>query len=101
LGYVGVFATDYDCNQTNTVTVASLPETIFVASTHTYTVENTLNLSCIESITVIKLGLAGLPTFMNFSPATNRLTVTPELTDFGTFTLQFTVKTFYDGLAAS
>ncbi len=36
LGYVGVFATDYDCNLTNTVSVASLPEIIFVLSTHTF-----------------------------------------------------------------
>ena len=53
LGFVGVFATPYDCNLINTVTVASLPETIFVESTHTYTVVNSLNASCIESITVI------------------------------------------------
>ena len=53
LGFVGVFATQFDCNLTNTVTVASLPETIFVGSTHTYAVMNSLNASCIESIAVI------------------------------------------------
>ena len=53
LGFVGVFATPFDCNLTNIVTVASLPETIFVGSTHTYAVMNSLNASCIESIAVI------------------------------------------------
>ena len=53
LGYVGVFAADYDCNLTNTVTIPSLPATIFVVSSHTFDVVNSLNSSCIESITVI------------------------------------------------
>ena len=48
LGYVAVFAAAYDCNLTNTVTVASLPATIPTSSTHTYTVTNSLNASCIE-----------------------------------------------------
>jgi hypothetical protein len=52
LGYVGVFATDYDCNLTNTVTVSSLPATIFVVSSHEFHVVNSLNSSCIELITV-------------------------------------------------
>lgn len=52
IGYVGVFASEYDCSLTNTVTVASLPETIDAGSTKTYTVVNSLNESCIEKITI-------------------------------------------------
>jgi hypothetical protein len=48
LGYVGVFATPYNCNLNNTVTVASLPAFISTNSTYNYTVENSLNAACIE-----------------------------------------------------
>jgi hypothetical protein len=38
---------------------------------------------------------------MSFNTANNVLTVTPGPTNFGTFILDFTVKTIYDGMAAS
>ena len=38
---------------------------------------------------------------MSFNAATNNLTVNPGPNDFGTFTLDFTVKTKYDGMAPS
>ena len=50
LAYVGVFASLYDCSITNTITVASLPETIFTGSTHTYTLVNSLDASCIDFV---------------------------------------------------
>lgn len=53
LGYVAVFATSYDCNLTNTITVASLPAFIAVSSTKTYSGEISLNIACIEQITVL------------------------------------------------
>jgi hypothetical protein len=46
-------------------------------------------------------GTTGLPTFMSFNTATNILSVTPGLTDVGLFSLEFTVKTVYDGMASS
>ena len=54
LAYVGVFATAYDCNLTNTFTVASLPATIPVGSTYTYTVINSLNAICIDSVYLVQ-----------------------------------------------
>jgi hypothetical protein len=38
---------------------------------------------------------------MDYDTATNVLTVTPGPTNFGIFTLNFTVKTKYDGIAPS
>ena len=38
---------------------------------------------------------------MSFNAATNILTVTPGPTDFGTYTLDFSVKTVFDGMAPS
>jgi hypothetical protein len=38
---------------------------------------------------------------MSFNAVTNALTVNPALSDIGTFTLDFTVKTVYDGMAPS
>ena len=50
LAYVGVFASLHDCSTTNTITVASLPETIFTCSTQTYTLVNSLDASCIDVV---------------------------------------------------
>lgn len=47
LGYVGVFATSYDCSLTNTITVNGLPGTVVIGSTQIYTVVNSLNTACI------------------------------------------------------
>jgi hypothetical protein len=38
---------------------------------------------------------------MSFNAQTNFLTVTPVTTDFGTFNLDVSVKTIYDGMAPS
>ena len=53
LAYVGVFATPYNCSLTNTVTVASLPDSIPVGSRHTYVLTNSLNTDCIYSVSVV------------------------------------------------
>ena len=53
LGYVGVFASLYDCSITNTFIVASLPETILSGTIHTYTLVNSLDASCIDVVSVI------------------------------------------------
>ena len=53
LGYVGVFATAYDCSLTNTVTVPSLSETIDAGSIYSYTVTNSLNAACIAKVSVV------------------------------------------------
>ncbi len=79
----------------------SLPETIFIGSNHTYSLVNVLNAACIDYVSVISSGSFGLPAFMSFNTTTNILSVSPTPTDFGTFTLDFKVKTLYDGLAAS
>ena len=47
LGYVGVFATTFDCSLTNTITVAGLPGSVAVGSSQTFTVVNYLNAACI------------------------------------------------------
>lgn len=98
---MATFATPFDCSLTNTFTVASLPQTIFIGSTHTYSLVNSLNAACIDNVSVVLQGTTGLPTFMSFNSATNNLSVNPGLTNFGTFTLEFTVKTVYDGMASS
>ena len=38
---------------------------------------------------------------MSFNSQNNVLTVTPGPTNFGVFTIEFKVKTLFDGLAAS
>jgi hypothetical protein len=38
---------------------------------------------------------------MSFNSTNNTLMVTPGPTDFGAFTIEIKVKTFFDGLAAS
>ena len=77
LGFVAVFAKPFDCNLVNTFTVDGLPGTIWVSLQ----------------------GTTGLPAFISFNKETNNLNVTPGSSDFGTFMLDFTVKTHFDGLA--
>ncbi len=101
LAYVATFATLYDCNIPNTFTVASLPQTIFVGSTHTYALVNSMNEACIDYVSVVLQGTTSLPAFMSFNALTNVLTATTGLSNFGIFTLNFTVKTKYDGIAPS
>jgi hypothetical protein len=38
---------------------------------------------------------------MSFNSQNNLLTLTPGPTDFGSFTIEFKAKNFFDGLAAS
>ena len=99
LGFVAVFAKPFDCNLVNTFTVDGLPDTIWVGSNHTYVLVNSLIANCIDYVTVSLQGTTGLPAFISFNKETNNLNVTPGSSDFGTFMLDFTVKTHFDGLA--
>ena len=77
LGFVGVFATPFDCNLNNIVTVASLPETIFVGSTHT-------NFASVPSTTSCHLFFDGqavvepLPGHCALGPALGRAPLLPR-----------------------
>ena len=93
LGYVGVFATLYDCKK------IILPTEIQVGSSQSYPIVDAL---CNPIITSMVLqGTSSLPTFMSFDAAKKNLTVTPGVADIGSYTLDITFTSDYDGLDLS
>ena len=100
LSYMGVFATPHDCN-TIAAPVPPVQATIPATGSYTYLLDPNLDASCAPITEVVLSGTANLPAFMSFNATTKILTVTPGPTDFGTFILDVSVKTIYDGMAPS
>ena len=73
LGYVGVFASLYDCKKN------ILPTKIKVGSSQSYPIVDAL---CNPIISAVGLqGPSSLPSFMHFDAITKTLTVTPAVSD--------------------
>lgn len=98
LGYVGVFATSYDCSNMDTVT--NLPANTWISSTKTFSFNN-MNSACSLTVSIVLAGTSSLPAFMLFNVSTKILTVSPGASDFGSYSLTASYKTIYDGMEPS
>ena len=93
LGYVGVFASLFDCNK------IILPSKIQFSSSQSYPIVEAL---CNPIITAVVVhSTSSLPAFMNFDAVTKTLTVNPGIADIGSYTLDVSYTSDYDGMSAS
>ena len=94
------FASPYDCN-TIAAPVPPVQATIPATGSYTYSLDPNLDASCAPITSVVLQGTSSLPVFMIFDATSKNLTVTPGPNDYGTFIIDVSVKTIYDGMAPS